>query len=51
MPRVEVQRVFPGLWLAWVQNDYGERLDVRRGFTAGHAHRRTVAAHIEGNVE
>lgn len=28
MPRIESERVLPFLWIAWEQNDYGERRNV-----------------------
>lgn len=28
MPRIESERVLPFLWIAWMQDDYGERRNV-----------------------
>ena len=44
MPRIEIERVLPGLWIAWCQNDYGERTDKRLGITADHARARVLRA-------
>lgn len=42
MPRIEALRVFPGLWVAWDQNDYGERHHQSLGITKVQAVERTL---------
>lgn len=42
MPRIESLRVFPGLWVAWNENDFGERKFQSLGFTNEHARNRVL---------
>lgn len=47
MPRIETLGVLPWLWVAWAQDDYGNRSHLRRGFTFNHAYNRTLTALIK----
>jgi hypothetical protein len=42
MPRIEELRVVLFLWVAWEQDDYGNRTNISLGFSRDHARRRCV---------
>ena len=44
MPRIEKQRVLPFLYIAWEQDDYGHRHNVRLGLTPRMAADRCLTA-------
>lgn len=51
MPRIEVIGVLPWLWVAWAQDDYGNRSHLRRGFSFDHAYNRTLVALTKENPD